>query len=287
MQQVPPAAHLLYPRQSALIRVQDRPWSAIKPHGFGQKGSIDVSRSPKFISEVDECVTAILEHANGDLRLGAPLGLGKPNVLLNALYACAERDPALRLTLFTALSLERPRAKNDLERRFLQPFLDRHFGADYPDLAYVKALHAGKLPANVCVHEFYLQSGTMLGVAAVQRNYISINYTHVARDMHSAGLNAFTQLLAVRDEGGTRHFSLSACSSPTSIAQNGESQRISLVLEFNSSGVCAHDRATCRKGTIPFRALLSRLGSNSVAASLGGNQTLSSDLDQQPNNVRI
>lgn len=169
-----------------------------------------MSGSPKFIAKVDDCVAAILEHAGSDLRLGAPLGLGKPNVLLNALYARAERDPALRLTLFTALSLERPRPKNDIERRFLQPFLDRHFGADYPDLAYVKALHAGTLPANVCVHEFYLQSGAMLGVSAVQRNYISINYTHVARDMHSAGLNAFTQLLAVRDEGGMRRYSL-AC----------------------------------------------------------------------------
>ena len=169
-----------------------------------------MSRSPKFVAKVDDCVAAILEHAHGDLRLGAPLGLGKPNVLLNALYRRIANDPTSRLTLFTALSLERPRAKSDLERRFLQPFLDRHFGADYPDLEYVKALHAGTLPANVCVHEFYLQSGAMLGVAEVQRNYISINYTHVARDMHHAGLNAFTQLLAVRDEGGTRRYSLAS-----------------------------------------------------------------------------
>src|SRR5215471_2343817 len=163
--------------------------------------------APEFLTTVAGCVERLLAHANGDLRLGAPLGLGKPNVLLNAIYARAERDPALRVTLFTALSLERPRPRNDLERRFLQPFLDRHFGTDYPDLAYVAALHAGTLPPNVCVHEFYLQSGAMLGVAAVQRNYISINYTHVARDMHHAGINAFTQFVAVRDEGGRRRYS--------------------------------------------------------------------------------
>ncbi len=151
-----------------------------------------------------------MAHAQGDLRLGAPLGLGKPNALINAIYAHAERHPQFRLTLFTALSLARPDAKGDLERRFLQPFLDRQFGADYPDLAYVKALHAGTLPANVTVHEFYLQSGAMLGVAQIQRNYICMNYTHVARDMHGAGINAFVQLIAVRDDGGGRRYSL-AC----------------------------------------------------------------------------
>ena len=59
-----------------------------------------------------------------------------------------EDDPSLRLDIYTALSLARPRAKSDLEQRFLGPFLDRHFGADYPDLAYVSAQHSGKLPAN-------------------------------------------------------------------------------------------------------------------------------------------
>ena len=169
-----------------------------------------MTRTPKFIATVEACVAEILGHAGGDLRLAAPLGLGKPNVLINALYARAVHDPALRLTLFTALSLERPRAKSDLERRFLEPFLARHFGPDYPDLAYVTDLHAGRLPANVRVHEFYLQSGTMLGVAQIQRHYVSMNYTHVARDMHSAGINAFVQLIAVREEGGRRRYSL-AC----------------------------------------------------------------------------
>jgi acyl-CoA hydrolase len=169
-----------------------------------------VSPTPEILSTVARCVERILAHASGNLRLGAPLGLGKPNVLINALYAHAEQHPDFRLTLFTALSLERPHPKTDLERRFLEPFLERHFGADYPDLAYVKALHAGRLPANVRVHEFYLQSGAMLGVSEVQRNYISMNYTHVARDMRGAGINAFTQLVAVRDDDGRRRYSL-AC----------------------------------------------------------------------------
>jgi acyl-CoA hydrolase len=175
----------------------------------GLTGAI-VSRTPDFSLSIGDCVERIVAHAQGDLRLGAPLGLGKPNALINALYAHAENDPQFRLTLFTALSLERPRAKGDLERRFLQPFLERQFGADYPDLAYVTALHAGRLPANVTVHEFYLQSGAMLGVAPIQRHYISMNYTHVARDMHGAGINAFVQLIGVREEAGRKRYSL-AC----------------------------------------------------------------------------
>ena len=169
-----------------------------------------MKRTPEFLTNVDSCVERILDHAQGDLRVGAPLGLGKPNVLLNAIYARVTQDPALKLTLYTALSLARPQPKSDLERRFLDPFLERQFGRDYPDLAYVTALHAGTLPANVHVHEFYLQSGAMLGVPEIQRNYICLNYTHVARDMHAAGLNVFVQIVAVRDDGGRRRYSLSS-----------------------------------------------------------------------------
>ncbi len=169
-----------------------------------------MTRTPEFLTTVDSCVERILVHAQGDLRVGAPLGLGKPNVLLNAIYARVQQDSALKLTLYTALSLARPQPKTDLERRFLDPFLERQFGRDYPDLAYVTALHAGTLPGNVRVHEFYLQSGAMLGVPEIQRNYICLNYTHVARDMHAAGLNVFVQIVAVRDEGGRRRYSLSS-----------------------------------------------------------------------------
>lgn len=169
-----------------------------------------MNRRPEFSDDVEACVDRILAHGQGDIRLGAPLALGKPNVLLNAIYARAVRDPNLRLTLYTALSLALPPLKADLERRFFGPFFERHLGPDYPNLAYVKALREGTLPANVSVHEFYLQSGAMLGVREIQRNYSSINYTHVARDMARMGLNAFVQMVAVRDGPTGRRYSL-AC----------------------------------------------------------------------------
>ncbi|HST28308.1 MAG TPA: acetyl-CoA hydrolase/transferase C-terminal domain-containing protein [Rudaea sp.] len=168
----------------------------------------------EFLADTGACVERILAHARGALKLATPLGLGKPNVLLNAIYAAAARDASLKLDIYTALSLARPAAKSDLERRFLGPFLDRHFGKDYPDLAWVAAQHADALPENIRIHEFYLQSGAMLGVGQSQRDYASLNYTHVARDLAGAGINVVTQIIAVRGQGAQRQYSL-ACNPDT------------------------------------------------------------------------
>jgi len=164
---------------------------------------------PDRHDSVDACVQQIVERCGARLAVAAPLGLGKPNALLNALYRRAEADPALSLQLYTALSLARPSAKSALERRFLEPFVERHFGRDYPDLAYLAAARADRLPANVRVSEFYLQSGAMLGVGPIQRAYASLNYTHVARELAEAGVNAIVQLIAKRVEPGGVRYSLS------------------------------------------------------------------------------
>ena len=169
-----------------------------------------VNGNPEMLTSVDACVVRILARAGAELRVAAPLGLGKPNVLLNALYRRVAGDGALRLDLFTALSLATPRAKSDLERSFIAPFLARHFGADYPDLLYVAAQKAGALPANVRIHEFYMQSGAMLGVESAQRDYASLNYTHVARDLVDRRINVIVQLIAAREDAGRIRYSL-AC----------------------------------------------------------------------------
>jgi acyl-CoA hydrolase len=164
----------------------------------------------EFLADLESCVLRILAHGGGTLRLATPLGLGKPNALLNAIYRRAEQNGALHLDIYTALSLARPQAKTDLERRFLEPFLARHFGKDYPDLAWVAAQHANALPANIRIHEFYLQSGALLGVGQAQRDYASLNYTHVARDLAEIGINVVVQLIAARTEAGQTRYSL-AC----------------------------------------------------------------------------
>jgi acyl-CoA hydrolase len=162
------------------------------------------------LDTIDTAIDLILARGGTRISVATPLGLGKPNHLLNALYRRVKADPARHLTLYTALSLDLPEAGSELERRFLGPFLERQFGADYPRLEYVADLHADRLPANVHVEEFYFQSGAMMDSHQAQRAYASANYTHVARDLaERAGLHAIVQLVAVRGEGGDARYSLS------------------------------------------------------------------------------
>ena len=159
---------------------------------------------------LDAIVDRILARSDGDLAIAAPLGLGKPNRLLNAIYRRFRDDPNRQLTLYTALSLDPPQPSGDLEQRCLGPFLARQFGADYPRLEYVVDLKAGRLPPNVRVQEFYFQSGAMLRSPRAQQDYASINYTQVARDLAETGeLHAIVQLVARRGRGADARYSLS------------------------------------------------------------------------------
>ncbi|MBB3228283.1 acyl-CoA hydrolase [Luteibacter sp. Sphag1AF] len=162
------------------------------------------------VSDTDACVAAILAHCDGHPRIAAPLGLGKPHGLLNAIYRAVDGTPGRSLTLFTALSLTRPSPGHGLQKRFLKPFLDRHFGEGFEDLDYAVAQAANRLPANISVHEFYMQSGALMGAHRAQRDYISQNYTHVARDLVERNINVLVQLVAVKREGGRLRISLSS-----------------------------------------------------------------------------
>jgi acyl-CoA hydrolase len=152
---------------------------------------------------LNDAVKVILERTGGQIVLAAPLGLGKPHRVLNAIYDAALQDKNCRLDIYTALSLTPPKAHADLEKRFLQPFLDRHFGADFPSLKYAIAQRSSSLPENISVHEFYMQSGALLNSSQAQRNYNSLNYTHVARALAANNINVVVQKVA-REPGGTR-----------------------------------------------------------------------------------
>lgn len=164
---------------------------------------------PHVIATMDACVERILEACGKHVVLATPLGVGKPNRLINALYRRIAGDPIRRLSIHTALSLNLPSPSGDIERRFAQPFLDRQFGPEYPRLEYVAAMHADCLPSNVHVHEFYFQSGSMLHSAIAQRDYVSLNYTQVARDVAETGVNVVVQAIARRMQGSTASYSLS------------------------------------------------------------------------------
>ena len=164
---------------------------------------------PTVFADPDACVEALLSRVGKRLVVGTPLGIGKPNHLINALYRRAAQDPSIHLRIMTALSLERPGWHSDLERRFMEPFAARVFG-DYPELEYMRALRRHGLPANIELSEFYFKSGSMLGVAPAQQEYLSSNYTHVARDMLAAGVNVVLQAAAKEERPGGPAYSLSS-----------------------------------------------------------------------------
>lgn len=157
--------------------------------------------TPTRFESLDDAVTALLARIDGPLKVGAPLGLGKPHRLLNALYARIESDASRPLSLYTALSLDPPRGRSLLETRFLDPFVERLYGRDFPRLAYVAAQKHDALPAHIEVEEFYLQSGALLGSTQAQRSYASLNYTHVARALADRGVNCVVQKVAANADG--------------------------------------------------------------------------------------
>jgi acyl-CoA hydrolase len=165
--------------------------------------------APLFIDRIDAAVDHVLDTVQGDIVLGLPLGIGKPNPFANALYRRIKANPARKLRIVTALSLAKPAGHSELEQHFLDPLVERLF-ADYPDLEYVKDLRANALPPNIEVREFFMKTGDYLGNAVAQQGYISTNYTFVARDMGVQGMNVIAQAVAARGEGDELRLSLSS-----------------------------------------------------------------------------
>jgi acyl-CoA hydrolase len=163
---------------------------------------------PELFDDVGECVEATLRRVGKRIVMALPLALGKPVPFVNELYRRALRDPSIELRIFTAFSLRKPRGSSDLERRFLEPFVERVFG-DFPELEYVAAVRSGTLPANIEVMEFFLETGAYLDSPYAQQHYLSANYTHVAREVLTGGVNVIAQLVAKRVVDGRTELSLS------------------------------------------------------------------------------
>src|SRR6202789_185760 len=170
---------------------------------------------PKQFTDPEKMVMNITRNVGTNIVVGLPLGLGKANHIINALYARAAADRSINLTFFSALALEKPKPSNLLERRFITPVIERLFGA-YPDLAYADALHAGALPPNIQIIEFFFLAGKWVNVPFAQQHYISANYTHAASYILARGLNVITQLVAKRVVDGVTRYSLS-CNTDTTL----------------------------------------------------------------------
>ena len=151
----------------------------------------------EIVNDVEQCVDRAIARVGKQLVIGAPLGLGKPVQLINAFYRRAVADPGLSLHIYTALCLEVPTPAKGIEGNLSGPIIQRLFG-DYEELAFMAPLRKGTLPANIQISELYFKAGSMKNVASAQQNYISSNYTHIARDMFNAGANVMVQLVAAR-----------------------------------------------------------------------------------------
>ncbi|WP_085638547.1 MULTISPECIES: acetyl-CoA hydrolase/transferase C-terminal domain-containing protein [unclassified Pseudomonas] len=151
------------------------------------------------LCSIEQAVDDVLARLPVHIHMGLPLGLGKPNRFVNALYRRIKGLPQRRLTVYTALCLGRPALGDGLQKRFLEPFVERVFG-DYPELEFLADLRRDSLPANIRIEQFFMQPGSLLHSTQAQQDYVSSNYSHAARDINAAGLNLVAQLLASSSE---------------------------------------------------------------------------------------
>ncbi|MBT9572864.1 acetyl-CoA hydrolase/transferase C-terminal domain-containing protein [Pseudomonas umsongensis] len=151
------------------------------------------------LCSIEQAVDEVLARLPAHIHMGLPLGLGKPNHFVNALYQRIAQLPERRLTLYTALCLGRPPLGDGLQKRFLEPFIDRVFG-DYPELEFLADLRRDDLPGNIHIQQFFMQPGSLLNSTTAQQDYVSSNYSHAARDINAAGLNLIAQLVASHPE---------------------------------------------------------------------------------------
>lgn len=164
------------------------------------------SRKPIYFSDLEQCVDALLDKVGKKVVIAG--GFGRPIHIFNALFKRALADPEIQLTIITGVSFSRPHGSSDLEKRFLEPFVDRVFG-NLPELEYVQPYQRGKLPKNIEIVEVFLQAGTYLGNRHAQQNFVYSNFTHWLRDMIEQGCNVFGQMIARREIDGELAYSMS------------------------------------------------------------------------------
>ncbi len=157
--------------------------------------------------QASELAAHLLDTHNGRLTVAMPLGLGKANHLINALYQQVKDNSSMSLTILTALTLQTPQPKPGLAKNFFAPIADRLYGG-YPELLYARDLISKKLPSNVTVSEFFLHAGAYLNNTHSQANYISANYSHVSGYLIDKNVDLVIQMVARAPES-TSDLSLS------------------------------------------------------------------------------
>ena len=155
-----------------------------------------------------ELAKHLLQAHDGQLTVAMPLGLGKANHLINALYEQVRDNSSMSLTILTALSLQTPQTKPGLATNFFAPIAERLY-AGYPELLYARDLIVNKLPNNVVVSEFFIQAGAYLNNPHAQGNYVSANYSHVSSHLLEKKIDLVIQMAAYSKEIDNTDLSLS------------------------------------------------------------------------------
>ncbi|QGT99356.1 Acetyl-CoA hydrolase [Candidatus Syntrophocurvum alkaliphilum] len=168
-----------------------------------------IENAGSVYADVEKCVDEVINHVGKEITFGMTMALGKPYQFINALYRRAKKDPEIKLKIITALPLEKPKVHNELEKRFLDPIVDRVFDG-VPEFDYMLDFRAGKLPANVETFEFFSNAGSYLNDPKAQQNHIASHYTHACRDAIDLGLNVFGQLIAYKETNDKTMYSM-AC----------------------------------------------------------------------------
>ncbi len=158
-------------------------------------------------SDVKNSVDDVLDYMGNEISFAMTLALGKPILFINELYRRAKEDSTIRLNIVTALALERPRIKTEIEKRFMGPLVERIFHGT-PEFEYMHDFRTGNLPKNVEIYEFFNKAGGYMETPAAQRNHLNSNYTHVIRDAIDFGCNVFGQLISCRERDGKRVYSM-------------------------------------------------------------------------------
>lgn len=154
-----------------------------------------------------ELAEELFKKLDGKIIMGVPIGIGKATNMINAIYKVAKQNPQYRLEINSALSLNRPKLKTDLERRLLEPFFDRQFKG-LPELEFANDVLNKKLPANVSIVEFYFKPGEVLKNPKAQQYALSSNYTHVPRDLMARNCNLVCQMISKKEDQGRTRYSL-------------------------------------------------------------------------------
>jgi acyl-CoA hydrolase len=207
-------------------------------------------RMTTYHDDYEKTAKNIIATVGKNIVFGAPLGLGKPVGVLNALYRIAMDDPSIHLTIITALTLARPVLHSDLEKRFVEPFLDRIL-KNYEELLYEQARVEQKLPKNIQVIEFFLSTAKFLKNDYVQQNYICTSYTDVARDTSYYKMNVIGQQVS-HSSNNKDLYSLSSNSDlfPDVLRfMRASNQKIAVVAEVNNNLPFMHGDAVIEADT--------------------------------------